>query len=46
MNGTWQEVIASQDLPACATFAKYHFPVSVVGDKCATPDGSEVGYSG
>lgn len=46
VNGSWQEVIVSQQLPACATFAKYRFPVSIAGDKCAASDGSEVTYSG
>lgn len=46
VNGTWQEVVATQQLPSCATFAKYRFPVSIAGDRCAAPDGSEVTYSG
>lgn len=45
-DGTWREVIATQDLPTCDQFAKYHFPVAIVGDKCAAPDGSEVAYPG
>lgn len=46
VNGTWQEVIQTQELPQCAQFAKYHFPVAIAGDKCAQADGTEVAYAG
>lgn len=46
VNGTWQEVIQTQELPECTQFEKYHFPVAIVGDKCTAPDGSAVTYAG
>lgn len=46
VNGTWQEVIGTQELPACTKFEQYHFPTAIVGDACAGPDGGEVPYRG
>lgn len=46
VNGTWQEVIQTQELPQCNEFSKYRFPVAIVGNKCAQPDGTEVAYAG
>lgn len=46
VGGTWREVIRTQELPQCEQFTKYHFPVAIVGDKCARPDGTEVDYQG